>query len=215
MEFLYFPKMKKELINKFVRYDNQNLLQEAKLKNKGTFILSGHFSNWELSAFAYPAIYGESMNIIAKIQASKRLNKKINVYRSLSGNKIIEIGLSLKKIFEKVNKNETVCFLVDQSAHPDYSSYINFFGKRVPSFSGPAKIGLRQRPEIILAYGVRNKDYSYTFSFEKIEYTDLIENTNENVIVLTQRIQFRMEEIIRANPGQWVWFHKRFKHMRS
>ncbi|MEO8209110.1 MAG: hypothetical protein ABI840_01005 [bacterium] len=215
MEFLYFPKFNKELIKKFVTYQNHKLVQEAKLKNKGIFILSGHFSNWELSAFSYPRIYGEDINVIAKIQASKKLNKRINEYRSLSGNKIIEIGLSLKKIFEKLRKNEIVCFLVDQSANPDYSSYINFFGKSVPAFSGPAKIALRQRPEIILGYGERNKDYSYTFGFEKIEYADLLENTNENIIVLTQRIQFKIEEKIRSNPGQWVWFHKRFKHTRG
>jgi KDO2-lipid IV(A) lauroyltransferase len=31
---------------------------------------------------------------------------------------------------------------------------------------------------------------------------------------LTARIQKRIEEAIREHPEQWLWFHKRFKHIR-
>ncbi len=133
----------------------------------------------------------------------------------MSGNNIIEIGFSLKEIFKRLNMNEKICFLVDQSAHPDYSSYVNFFGRRVPAFSGPAKMALKQRPNLLLAYGTRRKDYSYVINFEKIHYDDLAESNPENILKLTQRIQTRLEEVIRNNPGQWLWFHKRFKHAKT
>lgn len=207
--------MNTKLINKFIEFENQDLIKDSGIKNKGTFILSGHFSNWELMAFAYPVIFDNRLNLIAKIQASKKLNEKINEYRELSGNEIIEIGFSLKEIFNKLKQNEIICFLIDQSAHPDYSAYINFFGKKVPSFSGPAKLALKQRPEIIIGFGTRRADYSYQINFEKINYDDLKDNINENVIELTQRIQTKFEEVIKNNPGQWLWFHKRFKHAKN
>ncbi|MDQ3194414.1 MAG: lysophospholipid acyltransferase family protein [Bacteroidota bacterium] len=215
LEFLYIPKLNKECLSKFVNFNNTDLIDKARSENKGTFFLSGHFSNWELCAFAYPALTDDSMHIIAKVQASRGLNKKINEYRELSGNKIIEIGFSLKEIFSLLKKNRVVTFLIDQSAHPDYSSYVNFFGKLVPAFSGPAKIALRQRPQLIIAYGLREIDYSYKIYFENICYADLIENSDENVIALTQRIQSKMEEVIRKCPGQWLWLHKRFKHIKN
>lgn len=207
--------MNTNLINKFIEFENQNLIKESKSKNKGTLILSGHFSNWELMAFAYPGVFKDKLNIIAKIQASRKLNEKINEYRELSGNEIIKIGFSLKEIFIKLKQNEIICFLIDQSAHPDYSAFINFFGKKVPAFSGPAKIALKQRPEIIIGFGTRRADYSYHINFEKINYDDLKENNNENIIELTQRIQTKFEEIIKNNPDQWLWFHKRFKHAKN
>jgi Kdo2-lipid IVA lauroyltransferase/acyltransferase len=160
-------------------------------------------------------MFKDWLNIIAKVQASRGLNEKINEYREMSGNEIIEIGFSLKEIFGKLGNNEIICFLIDQSANPDYSSYINFFGQRVPAFSGPAKIALKQRPELIMGYSIRARDYSYIVNFEKITYDDLKEYTDENVNLLTQRIQTMFENVIRKNPGQWLWFHKRFKHIRN
>lgn len=165
-------------------------------------------------AFAYSEITGDKLNIIAKIQASRGLNKKINEFREMSGNEIIEIGLSLKNIFKKIYDNELFCFLTDQSANPDYSVYINFFGMEVPAFSGPAKLAERLKPVLLLAYGKRHKDYSYVMRFEKINYDDINIKSDESIKILTQRIQNKFEELIRKDPGQWLWFHKRFKHRR-
>jgi len=214
-EFFYFPKLNKSLTESFIRFPDLNVVTKSRQSKEGLLFLSGHYSNWELTAFSYPEISGEKLNIIAKKQASKRLNEKINNYRELSGNEIIPVGFSLKKIFEKLRNNEAVCFLTDQSAHPDYSVYINFFGKKVPSFSGPAKIALKMRPVLIFGYPTRNKDYSYDISFHKINYEDLYEYSEENIKLLTQRISDCMEKVVRENPGQWLWFHKRFKHIRS
>ena len=214
VEFLYLPKMNKVVISEFVEIKDHHLVKSSVSENKGTIILSGHFSNWELAAFAYPRFFTSSLKIIAKVQASKGLNDKINDYRKMSGNEIIEIGYSLRAIYEELSKNEIICFLIDQSANPDYSIYVNFFGQRVATFSGPAKIALKKRPGLILAYGLRNTDYCYDINFEKIEYDDLSEYNDNNVVELTQRIQTGFENIIRKNPAQWLWLHKRFKHTK-
>lgn len=214
-EFFYFPSLTQTLTNSFVRFHELNLVTNGLVNKKGILFLSGHFSNWELTAFSYPEVTGEKLNIIAKKQASRRLNKRIDEYRELSGNEIISIGFSLKKIYEKLSKNEIVCFLTDQSAHPDYSVYVNFFGKKVPSFSGPAKIALKLRPVLIFGYGIRQKDYTYDIMFENINYDDLEESSEANIRILSQRISDCMEKIIRENSGQWLWFHKRFKHMKT
>ena len=214
-EFFYLPELNKNIITKLVKVINYNLIEEAKQKGKGAVLVGGHFSNWELMAFSFSEVTDNKLNVITKIQASKGLNEKINEYRELRGNEMIEIGFSLKKIFEKLRKNELIGFLIDQSAHPDYSSYINLFGRKVASFSGPAKIALRQRPELILGFILRDTSNNYKLEFKKIFYDDLKENSDENVVELTQRIQSEFETVIRNNPGQWLWFHKRFKHMKS
>ncbi len=214
-EFLYFPKLSKKTFPSLVTFTNHNQVAESIRQGKGTFILSGHISNWELMAFAYPVIHNESLKLITKIQANKKLNKRLNEFRQISGNEIIEIGYSLRKVFAELNRNSIICFLVDQSANPDYSVYVKFFGQRAATFSGPAKIALKQRPGLILAYGIRNANYTYNINFEKIEYDDLTDYNDENIIELTQRIQSRFEEIIKAYPDQWLWFHKRFKHVKN
>ncbi len=168
-----------------------------------------------MTAFGYPLMSGRKLNVIAKIQSNKLINNKINQYRELTGNKIIEISASLREVYSKIKNKEIVCFLVDQSAHPDYSVYVDFFGNSVATFKGPAKMALKFRVELLLSYGIRTKDFNYKIQFERIEYSDLEECNDENIKELTQRVQKAFENVIIQHPGQWLWLHKRFKHVKE
>ena len=215
-ELLYFPKLRKDTIEKFVSFQNYDLISNALEEGRGVFFLSGHISNWELTAFAYAKTFRTRLNIIVKSQSNKRVNRKVNQYRELSGNEMIEIGGSLRNIYTLIKKNEIVCFLMDQSANPDYSVYSKFFGINVATFSGPAKIALKNNTEIIFAYSVRNRNYNYIIKIEKIIYDDLNGGaTDENVSILTSRINQKLESSIRENPEQWLWVHRRFKHIQK
>jgi len=220
-EFLYFPKLNVRKVEQFVSFRNDDLVDKALSKandkqgTKGVFFLSGHISNWELIAFAYSLIFQRRLNIIAKIQSNENVNNRINSYRELSGNEIIEISASLRSIYAKIKNNEIVCFLVDQSANPDYSVYVDFFGKKVATFDGPAKMALKFGVELVLGYGIRTKDFNYEINFEKIDYEDIKEFNDDNIVKLTQRIQKGIENVITQYPGQWLWFHRRFKHIKE
>jgi KDO2-lipid IV(A) lauroyltransferase len=189
-------------------------MEQAMDGGRGVILISGHFSNWELTAYAYSRIF-RMMNIIAKVQASRGLNQKINRYRELAGNKIIDIGASLRTIPAKLKDNRIVSFLIDQSAHPDYSVYIDFFGKKAATFAGPARYALKYNVPVVLGYGIRNDDFTYDIYFEPVKYDDMNGYTEENIIELTQRMQKALENVIRENPSQWLWFHKRFKHVKQ
>lgn len=191
-----------------------DVIAKAIENGRGVFFLSGHFSNWELVAFSFPILRKYSLNIIAKRQASKNLNQLINDYRTLSGNKIIETGMTLKEALRVVKQKKPVCFLVDQAGHPDYSVYAEFFRMNVASFAGPAKMALSERPELVFTYMVREPNFEFRVHSKIILYDDLSDKSKENVEILTQRIQKEVERAIREHPDQWLWFHKRFKHSR-
>ncbi len=183
-------------------------------EGNGVFFLSGHFANWELMAFSFPSLTGHPLNIITKRQASRKLNTLINKYRALSGNKLIETGMTLKEAIRVVKKKEPVCFLVDQAGHPDYSVYTHFFGKNVASFGGPAKLALSEKPVLLFSYMVRSPNFTYTVYTRKISYEKFHDRSEESVKQLSQMIQLEMEKAITEFPEQWLWFHKRFKHTR-
>jgi len=213
-EILYFPKLNRETIEKYISFTNADLVFKAMKKGKGIFFISGHISNWELTAYAYSKAFMSRLNIIAKSQTNKGINRKINKYRELCGNAIIEIGSSLRHIYELIKKNEIVCFLMDQSANPDYSVYSDFFGVKVSTFSGPSKIALKNNTEMLFAYGYRTSSFKYNIVWEKIDHSDLTGGPNENNIqILTDRINKSLEKVIREHPEQWLWIHRRFKHI--
>ncbi|HEY5124633.1 MAG TPA: hypothetical protein VIK14_12945 [Ignavibacteria bacterium] len=214
-ELLYLPKLSKEKAANLIRYGGEVKEEVFLDKNNLRFFLSAHFSNWEYSAYTFPQLFGEKLDIIVKTQANQSIDRKINELRQKSGNEIIPIGLSLRGLFEKMRKKGIVCFLVDQSAHSEYSVYVEFFGKNVATFSGPAKLALKFRPVLIFSVLIRDDRYNYTIITNEIHYDDLIDSNEENVKILTHRVQKKLEEMIRKYPEQWLWFHKRFKYMRD
>lgn len=207
--------MHKELLDTFISFERHHLIVESLKKGHGVFFISGHISNWEITAFAYAKIFRGKLNVLAKPQSNKYVDKTLNHYRELSGNEIIPTGAPIRNVFKKILRNEIVCFLVDQSAHPIYSVYANFFGHKAATFSGPAKMALKFKTELIFAYGVRNQNFKYTIYIDKINYDDLKEYSDENIMILTERINKRLEDTIRQNPDQWLWFHRRFKHLKD
>ena len=207
--------MTRELLDSFVSFNNLHLIEESIEKGNGIFFISGHISNWELMAFSYAKVFNTKLNIITKPQSNKLVNKKIKQYRERCGNKIIETGAPIKAIFEKISKNEIICFLVDQSANPIYSVYSEFFGQKVATFSGPFKIALKYNTEVLFCYIIRSQDYKYVVNIEKVDFSDLKGSSDENLQLFTDRINKNFERVISENPEQWLWFHKRFKHIKN
>lgn len=166
-------------------------------------------------AFSCPLIVGTPLHIITKKQSNRKLNDLINKYRSLSGNVMIETGASLKEAIKVTKQKKPICFLIDQAGHPDYSVYVDFFGRKVATFAGPAKLALAERPLLQSIFIVRGNDFKYRVHSSMIDYDDLTDKSKENVEILSQRIQSKIEEAVKRHPEQWLWFHKRFKHMRQ
>lgn len=206
-EFFYFHKINSENIHKFVSVNNPEIMNEVINSGKTVLLASGHFSNWELNAYSFPLLYNKSLDIIAKTQAIDKLNELINKNREKSGNKIIQTGFSLRKLYELINENRVIAFLIDQSAHSNSADYVNFFGMKVATFNGISKLALKYNSELIFAYSVRNDDFTYTQFIKKINYRNL--NQEE----LTQLLQTELQKVIEENPSQWVWFHRRFKNL--
>lgn len=214
LEILYIPKMNKEFLDSLVSFEERKYFFDTLSRNNGLFFISGHISNWEIIAL-FSVVLSRKFNVVVKQQTNNLVDKKINAYRERLGNEMIEIGASLRNLYSKIKQKEIICFLMDQSANPDYSIYADFFGHKTATFAGPAKMALRFRPDMIFAYLIRDKKYRYKIILEKIDYDDLKESDDKNEEILTERINEKLETVIREYPEQWLWFHKRFKHIKK
>ncbi len=175
-EFFYLGKLNKSNIRKYISFNGEVDENVFLNKEKLRFFISGHFSNWELSAFSFPLLFNEGLDIVVKTQANHRIDDKINELRKQSGNEVIHMGQSLREIFGKIKNKGIICFLIDQSAHSEYSVYAEFFGKKVASFAGPAKLALKFRPILLSGLNIRKDNYQYEVITKEIKYDDLVES---------------------------------------
>ena len=211
LELLWFKNMTKERIKQRVHIENLELLEQFHKKKKGIIFLTAHFGSWELAVQAISVYSNTKVYAIAKIQSNSFVDRLITHWREMFGVKIIPMS-GVREILRALQQGEIVELAADQSA-PKESVAVEFFGRKVPTFQGPAAFCLKTGAPIILGCTVRQEDGNYRMCLMNVPTDDLTGVTDENVLELTRR-QVRMtEKIIRKYPEQWMWMHKRWKHV--
>lgn len=213
-EFLCFPGFTVGNLKDFVDFSEQSrqMVEDGLRKGTGLIMMSGHFSNWELIALTIGASFPGRMQIIVHPFHNKAVDVLANKYRSHLGNSTVPMASSIRAALTHLKSNGILALLADQSAAKE-SDPARFFGIDVPTFQGPASFALRTRADILGGFLIRNADGTYTVDLRKIDYEDLVEDSPENVRELTQRHVSMLEDFIRKYPTDWLWFHKRFKHV--
>ncbi|MDR3049980.1 MAG: lysophospholipid acyltransferase family protein [Elusimicrobiota bacterium] len=210
IDMFFISKMPDEKIEKMLIYDKE-LIENAMSKNKGLVLMSAHFGNWELSALAFAKKYPVAL-IVAK-QSNNFVDRMMNEFRMKEGFNVIgfqrDDKISFRGIVKALRKNQVLAILADQDAGRD-GIFLPFFGKSASTPKGPAFFAIAAGSPIITAFGVPQKDGSM-----KMKIQDLIVpntgNTDEDIKTINMIYYQRLEEVIRENPEQWFWFHRRWK----
>jgi KDO2-lipid IV(A) lauroyltransferase len=211
---LWYPNFSKTGIKQRVHIENIELLQQLQEKKKGIIFLTAHYGSWELATQAITVYSDAPVYTIAKPQSNLLVDRIITRWRELFGLKIVAMGISVREILRTLQEGGIVALAADQSA-PKESVTVNFFGRNVPTFQGPAIFSLKTGAPIILGCTVRQENGNYTMRFVHVPSDDLGGVSDENILELTRRQVQMTEVIIRQNPEQWMWMHKRWKHVQD
>ena len=212
IELLWSPNLKKERIKQRVQIDNLDLLERLMQKKKGIVFLTAHFGSWELAAQSITVYTGETVRAIAKPQSNELVDSIINQWRELFGVKVVSMGVSIREILRTLHNGGIIALVADQTA-PKESVSVEFFGRQVPTFQGPAVFCLKTGAPIVFGCAVRQENGNYKMHLEHVPSDDLAGFSDKNVLELTRRQVHMTEEIIRRYPEQWMWMHKRWKHV--
>ena len=212
VELLWSPNYTKELIKKRVRIEHLEVLTDLLQRKKGIVFLTAHFGSWEIGAQAIILNTDVTVCAIAKSQSNILVDRVINQWREVFGVKVVPMGMSVREIIRTLHEGGIIALVADQTA-PKESVSVEFFGRQVPTFEGPAVFCLKTGAPIVLGCAVRQEDGNYSMELIHIPSDDLTGATQENIRELTQRQVHLTEEMIRQHPEQWMWMHKRWKHV--
>lgn len=212
-ELMYLPRMSSDDVNRVCRVMNPELVRSVYSRGKGALMLTAHFGNWELFAQAFYTSTGIPLHIIMKQQANKYVDERVNRSRTKFGNKVVSMD-SIREIMRLLRENKAVGIVADQTASKE-SIAVPFFGREVPSYEGPAVLSLKTGTPLVAGFAVRMNDGTYEAHFQEIPSSDLKEYSPQNVAELTRRHVALTESVIRQYPEQWMWMHKRWKHVPS
>jgi KDO2-lipid IV(A) lauroyltransferase len=209
-ELSQFPKITPENIDRLVDYDGFENYSQAADKGCGVLLLTGHLGAWELCAFAH-GMYGHPLSFLARPLDNPLLNRLVNSYRELSGNRAIDKNRSVRAVLEVLRRGGDVGLLIDVNVLADQGVFVDFFGIPACSTTGLAVFALRSEAPVVpgfLIWDERLKKHRLRFDPEipLIRTGDFKEEVRLNTARFTKVI----EEYARRYPDQWLWVHRRW-----
>jgi KDO2-lipid IV(A) lauroyltransferase len=203
--FARFPRMNRENIHEWIRYEGLEHYLEAKKAGRGVLVATAHLGNWELSAFTH-ALMTEPMHIMIRPLDNPALDRLVEERRQLSGNHLIVKWDGARGVLRALRENEAVGVLIDQNTSLDEGVFVDFFGTPACANTAFAKIAARTGAPVIPGFALwSDEERRYILRF--YPPVNIIGDAQED----TARLQHFLEEVIREYPGQWLWIHRRWK----
>ena len=203
--FARFPQIDRKNVSTWIRYEGLEHYLEAKKAGRGVLVATAHFGNWELSAFAH-ALMTEPMQIMIRPLDNPAVDRLVEGRRRLCGNQLISKREAARAVLRALHQNQAVGVLIDQNTSADEGVFVDFFGTPACANTGFAKIAARTGAMVVPGFATwceQEKRYVLRFYPAVPMSGDTADDT--------QRLHRQLEEVIREQPGQWLWIHRRWK----
>jgi len=212
IELIYFmahPKMIKEK----VVFENKHYLDEALSQGKGVIAVSAHFGNFPLMLLRvaqeeYPT------NAIIRSARDKKVEQYFQKLRTDLGLKTIYSHprqVCVTDSIKALRNNEFLFIPLDQHFGSGGAVFVDFFGEKAATATGPAVFAMRTKAPIVPIFIVRQKDDTHKIIVEKPLSLEQCGNEKETIQVNIARITNVIEQYIRRYPEEWGWMHRRWK----
>ncbi len=210
VELLRLPVIDAAYMERYVQVPGLEHFERAVASGRPVVVLTGHFGNWELCSIA-SALRGRSVVALARAQNQfPRLYRLLVSYRESKGCRIVHKGGGMRQILKALERREFVGIVGDQATRRGVS--IEFLGRPALFATGPFELA-RSRQALILPVFI----YRVNGPYHRLVVEppiDLPRDGDPEAIVRDGIKQFAnlLAKHIEADPAQWLWLHKRWKH---
>ena len=174
------------------------------------FFISAHLGNWEWIA---PAMSTKGFRVVEVVRELPHpaLNREVDALRAANPNmQTLPKQDAVQHVQRLIREGWVVGILADQSPRKN-AVPVTFFGHRCWASAAPALIADRMQANVHPMAITRAPDGHYTIRF--YPPLDMVHSGNFRADLLenSQRCQNALEDLVRAHPEQWLWFHRRWK----
>lgn len=212
-EFVHIPKMDNGyLASRFAFEGVEHLRRTQEELGLGPLALTGHFGNWELLSHVYGTVIAPIAFIVRPLK-DPALDRIVTERRQWTGNQVIRKVDSAKEVIRAVRRNMLVGILIDQNVDRHRGVLVDFFTRPAYTTDGIARLALATRTNIHPAFIFRDRvrKFHHTLRFGPAIPMDPDAPRDAEVVRLTRRCNEELEAVIREDPSQWLWLHRRWK----
>ena len=209
INFILNQNTTKQKILKQVVFKNEHFLLDAMKSGRPIIVTTAHFGQWEIFGLAVAAHFGPSSVLGRKLDSSV-MDKILRANRSQFDVELIDKDGGAKDILKALKARRIVGILVDQNTAPKDGIKVQFFGKDVLHTPAASVLAQKTNALIINAFIYQKGENLNEICFE--QPIDISTFDKEDAVQKATQMQCSAcEEMVRARPEEYFWFHQRFK----
>ena len=205
-EYMFIKDFRSTKLEKNLKINGMEYLDEIKKNQKPVVFVSGHFNNFELMAMQ---IEKSGINLAAVYRPLNNifLNKTMEKIRKkfICKNQIKKGISGLREILTFFKKNTSVAIMIDQRVTEGIKC--NLFTKPAYTTTIPAQLINKFNCPVVPVYIERKNKINFEITINKPIYFE----KNDDLEKITKNLNVWLEKMISKNPEQWIWTHNRWK----
>ena len=196
-----------------ITYTNPELAQRLYEQGKNVFYAIPHSGNWEWFGKMIPQFAPHKALAIYKRVKNPVFEQLMLYIRTCDSTlEMVESNMVLRRLAQLRDSKNAVLMMADQSSPGLATDYwTEFLHQDTCWFTGIERIAKKLDYAIVFVDMRRKGRGRYEVSFELV--TDNPKETNDGEIM--ERYVRCVERFIKANPDNWLWSHRRWKHTRN
>ena len=192
-------------------------LQDAQTNGKAVLLLGGHYTMLDLGGLLFRHL--SAIDCVYRPQNNALLDWFIfNGRRHIFERQIEHRDMRL--LATRLKEGKVVWYSPDQDYGLKHGVMAPFFGIPSATITAPrrlARLGEKKNPPAVMALHTYRTSPHTLSSGERPQYQititpALTDYPTKDEVADATRVNQVLEDLIRIDPTQWMWFHKRFKH---
>src|ERR1700744_3573356 len=183
------------------------------LKGQPLMFLSAHLANWEMMPILAQQI-GIDAATVVRPPNNPYVADWVARQRRINGPEtLIAKHNAVRSMLSQLRGDRALCMLVDQKLREGIA--VPFFGHDAMTTPEPAALALKTGARICIAANRRSAGARFHVTVSPILDFNPSGDETEDTRRLTAAITERIEQIVRDDPGQWLWIHNRWPTPRD
>ena len=202
----------KEEVIKNVTFENEEIIRKYQKENRQFILVTGHYGNWELLSQAIAIYFNLTLVGVGRKLDSDVMDEVLKKNRERFNVEMVYKKGAMKGCIRAIGQKKTIGILVDQHLPLNQSIVVDFFNHKVTHTPIASILARKFGIDLIPAF-ISTNDYEHYIVkiYEPIKSIKT-ENQEADLEAMTIAQAKAMQRVIKENPKQWFWMHKRWKY---
>jgi len=202
-------------VDTFMRYVElgdgfKDVLRLLLKRDQGLILLTGHYGNWEILGYVL-ATLGFPTTSVARPLDNPYVSDYVFGVRERTGQRIINKKSATLEVTDLLDNHQAIAFVADQNAGRK-GIFVDFFGRKASAYKSIGLLAMQYDVPGVVGYARRLGDrFKFECACQDIIRPEDWKQQEDPLRYITQRYTKAIEDFVRADPGQYLWVHRRWK----